>query len=111
MAKKTSLTQEARAAILEALRKAMPLSYACDLAAVPRRTCYDEMERNFEWRTQVYTAKAEAIRGLVALTGKQGGAWKLLKNLGREEFKEHIEQHFSEELTDVLSASGTEEEI
>lgn len=85
------LTPALRETILDALRKAMPLSYACDLAGIDRNTVYNEMKRDRNFSAQIAIAKAEAIKGLVSLTAKQGGGWKLLKNLGREEFKEHVE--------------------
>lgn len=102
--------------LFEALRKAMPLSYACDLVGVPRQTVYDRMNpkhASFDeaFRTKVAVAKAEAIKGLVALTGKQNGAWKLLKNLAKEEFKEHVEIKEESKHTLLLDTGEDEEEI
>lgn len=111
MAKKTSLTQEARKAILEALRDKLPLSFACDIAKVPRQTCYDLMNSDYTWRTQIAHAKTVAIRDLIESTNRQGGAWKLLKNIGKEEFKEHVEHAVSVTQGDMIEdADGKLEE-
>jgi len=91
MPAKSRITDQKKEELFEALRKALPVTIACDLIGIPRQTVYDWMKKNDAFRTQVNICKAEAIRGLVAMTGKQGGAWKLLKNLGKEEFKEHVD--------------------
>lgn len=91
MPKATVLTMQKREELYKALKEAMPFNYACDLCGIPRRTAYDYLKKDETFRTQVELSKAIAIRGLVALTSKQSGAWKLLKCLGKEEFKEVLE--------------------
>lgn len=88
MPKKSIVTEQKKKELYQALEEAMPLTYACDIIGIPRRTVYDYMSKDNVFRTQIELAKAKAIRGLVKLTAKQNGAWKLLKNLGKEEFKE-----------------------
>lgn len=80
-----------RRVILDALAECMPFNYACDLAGIDRETGYRWMRKDKAFAAQVAIAKATAIKGLVDLTAKQSGAWKLLKNLGRDEFQERVE--------------------
>jgi len=90
-----SITARQLEDLCEALEEAMPLSFACDLVGLPRQTVYDTMKRDAGFRTKIELSKAKAIRGLVKLTAKQQGGWKLLKNLGKEEFKEVLEHEVS----------------
>lgn len=91
MPKKSVITDQKKMELYQALEAAMPLSFACDLIGIPRQTVYAWMQTNPAFKTQIDIARAKAIQGLVEATGKQGGAWKLLKNLGKEEFKERVE--------------------
>ena len=91
MPERNKLTKEKKKEICKALEKALPFNYSCDLAGIARNTAYDHLNEKHasydpEFRAQVAIAKAAAIKGLVALTGKQNGAWKLLKNLAKDEF-------------------------
>lgn len=90
-----SITARQLEQLCEALEEAMPLSYASDLVGLPRQTVYDTYKRDPNFRAKIEIAKAVAIRGLVKLTAKQQGGWKLLKNLGREEFKETMEHELT----------------
>lgn len=110
MPKATVLTEQKKKALCDALRECMPLSYACDLVGVPRRTVYDHMGKDEAFRTQVDIAKAVAIRGLVEATNKQSGAWKLLKNLGKEEFKEIVEYRVDESTPILIAGDGDDGE-
>ena len=87
----TKADLETRRLIIDALRKCMPFTYACDLVGIHRTTGYNWLKSNKSFSIEVAIAKAEAIQGLVALTAKQNGAWKILKNIGKEQFKEQIE--------------------
>lgn len=116
MPKKSILDDRKKKELCEALKKAMPMTYACDLVGVPRQTVYDKINPKHAsyddaFRTQVAIAKAEAIRGLIALTGQQNGAWKLLKNLGKDEFKEHVEVKQESTHSLLLDTGDDEEEI
>lgn len=106
MPKQTILTAQKKEELYQALTEAMPLSYACDVIGIPRSTVYAHMKEDDAFKTQIELSKAIAIRGLVKLTAKQGGAWKLLKNVGKEEFKEHVEVQASIKDTLMVVADG-----
>lgn len=108
MGRPTRITDQKKEQLFEALREGLPISYACDYIGIPRQTIYDWMKRNDDFRTQITLNKAIAIKGLVALTSKQGGAWKLLKNLAKDEFKEHIEVEENSTHTFVLETGDGE---
>ena len=104
-------TEAARNIIISSLREALPFSYSCDYAGIDRQTGYRWMESDKEFAAQVAIAKAYAISSLVADTRRQSGAWKLLKNIGREEFKEHVEIKQESELTLILDTGDGEEQF
>jgi len=108
MPKKSVITDQKKEALFQALRDKLPLSYACDIIGIPRQTVYDWIKKNELFRAQIAIAKSQAIRDLVETTEKQGGAWKLLKNLAKEEFKEHVE--IKEEATHQLFVSVDDDE-
>lgn len=103
MGRKIEFTDKKKKALCSALEKGMPLTYAADLVGISRTTVHSHMNPkddlyDEDFRTQVKVAKATAIRGLIALTGKQGGAWKLLKNLAKDEFTDvHKNVHVGDE--------------
>lgn len=96
MPKLDAITEQNKLDICKALEEGLPLLLACDLVGVKRRTCHDHLDKksprfDASFCSRVAIAKAVAVRGLVALTKEQNGAWRLLKNVGREFFKEHVE--------------------
>lgn len=103
MGRKIEFTAKKKKALCDALEKGMPLIYAADLVGISRTTVHSHMNPDDplfdeDFRTQVAISKATAIRGLIALTGKQGGAWKLLKNLAKGEFTDvHKNVHVGED--------------
>ena len=96
--------------LCDALKECMPLTYACDLVGLPRQTVYDWIKRDDKVRAKIEVAKAAAIKRLVTGTEKQGGSWKLLKNLGRDEFKEHVEVEEKHTATIVLDTGDEKKE-
>lgn len=86
------LTEEKRKQLYKALEDGISITYAANLIGVGKSTIYDHMKANEDFRIEVEIAQAKAIKGLVALVRKQkGGAWKLLKSLGKEDYKDHHE--------------------
>lgn len=109
MPKESVLTVQKKLELCQALAKRLPLSYACDLTELPRSTVYDAMKNDEGFRTQVAKAKAQSIHYLVDLTEQQsGGPWKILKNIGKEEFKEHVEiVYTANEEEELVAPDGT----
>lgn len=75
----------------QAIETPMPVTYACDIIKLSRTVFYETLERDAHFRTEIELSKAIAIRKLILLTAKQQGGWKLLKNMGKDEFQETIE--------------------
>ena len=102
---------DTRRILLDAIRKGMPISYASDIAGIDRQTVYNRRDADEKFSAELRLAKAEAIRGLISLTAKQSGAWRLLKNLASDEFKEHIEVEQKATMTLVVDTGDGEEEF
>ena len=99
-----------RSGILEGLRNCLTFKYACEISGVSRDTGYRWMDEDKDFATQVAIARASAIKGLVGLTAKQNGAWKLLTNLGRGEYQERVAVEIEAQGTlHVTDDSGQEE--
>jgi hypothetical protein len=89
-------TEELSNKIVADIAQCVPLRYASQMHGITYETAMSYYNSDSVFRKKCDAAKAASVRGLVALTAKQSGAWKLLKNLGKEEFKEHVEISYDE---------------
>jgi hypothetical protein len=105
------MTDDRKEAILEALRDGMPQRYAAHLVGIHHETLRLYLERDLGFLAKCNVAKAIGIGGLVQLTKEQNGAWKLLKNIGKEEFKEHIDISYDESKPITIHGTDGEEII
>jgi len=103
MPRTSIINDQKKAALLAAIKEGMPVSYACDLIGIPRQTIYDWIKRHESFRYEINIAKAVAIKGLIGEVKEQKGSWKLLKNLGKEEFKEHVEVEYTNPMPVVIN--------
>lgn len=86
------LTLEKKKQLYKALENGVSIRFAAALIGVGKTTVYKQMEVDPVFGTEVRIAQAIAVEGLVAQVRKsKGGAWKLLKNLGKEDYKDHHE--------------------
>ncbi|MCB0423041.1 MAG: hypothetical protein KDD13_00240 [Mangrovimonas sp.] len=91
MSRPVEFTDKKKQALCDAIKEGMPFSYACDLVGVSRTTAYNHMDKTKDvydegFVSQMAVAKAMAVRGLISLVKQEKGAWKLLKNIARDEF-------------------------
>lgn len=105
------MTDERKEAILEALRGGLPARYSAHLVGIHHDTLRKYLERDLDFSARVNIAKAIGIKGFKNLTAEQGGAWKILKNIGKEEFKENIDLSFDESKEIILGGLSKEVKI
>lgn len=89
-------TDEVAEKIVQEVKNCVPLRYAAPIHGVSYDTARLYYNSDPVFRSKVDAAKSASVRALVGLTLKQTGAWKILKNIGKEEFKEHVEVSYDE---------------
>lgn len=107
----TKKTPEKMAEIIRHLRDGLPKELACNISNVGYRTFRTWVSEDEDFRQRVKVATSTAIADLMKeVRSDRGGAWKLLKNIGKDYFKENVEvDHKS---TDGSMATNlTEEQI
>lgn len=90
------MTPDRKEAILEALRGGLPQRYSAHLVGIHHETLRLYLERDVDFLARVNVAKAIGISLFKGLTAEQNGAWKILKNIGRDEFRENIQIEYDE---------------
>lgn len=104
------MTDERKEAILEALRGGLPQRYSAHLVGIHHETLRQYLEKDSDFLARVNVAKAIGISLFKGLTAEQNGAWKILKNIGKEEFKENIEIHYDESKPITLAGDDGEDD-
>ncbi len=98
--------------LCKALKDCMPLDRACDLVGVGRRTVYDWLRTDPDFRTQVMTAKAEAVSHLInqVKANDPTGEWKLLRSLDHKNFGDELRiREIEDERDDEADAMTVED--
>ena len=102
---------EIKRIILECLKEGVAFKYACNLAEIDKTTGYRWMEEDPVFATQCHAYKAMAIRMLVSKVTEKD-AWKILKNIGKDEYKEHVNVVVDESIPiDVELPDGSTDSI
>ena len=105
-------TDERRSIILEAIQNKMPLYLAANYAKLDRTTLHRWIRQDVEFATQIEWAKAKAAGVLIdKVASDSNGAWKLLKNLQPDYFKDEQIQQTNQFLIQIKGSDGKSETI
>lgn len=104
-------TPETVELILKKVSEGLPLVHAFNLAGIGESTGYEWIEKDPIFRRQIASSKSEAVQKLMRMVvTDKGGAWKLLKNVDPENFKET--QHVDHSSTDgTMSPKFSDEQL
>lgn len=104
----TLFTEETKKKLLTHLEEGLPKEVCADLCDMHHETLRQYTIRNPDFLAQMQHAEAIGIRRLHALVLQQNGAWKILKNVGKKYYKEHVEVHYDE--SKPITIHGIDEE-
>lgn len=112
MGRPTVFTPAKKALMLQAIEDGLTRNYAAQLVGIHPETLRLHLQKDSSFLDEIRVSEASAIYGLIPLVKEQNGAWKLLKNLGKESYRDIIDIGFDESkpLT-IKGQDGESEEI
>lgn len=92
----TLFTEETKKKILSHLEDGLPRKLACNLVGMHHETLRVHLKKDLDFLAEIEQSQAIGTRKLHFLVLQQKGAWKILKNVAPDIYKEHIEISYDE---------------
>ncbi len=111
MGRPTKKNPEKMAEIIRHVRDGIPIEHVAALCNIGEQTIRDWRRDDEDFRARIDCAKSRSIADLMKrVRNESGGAWKLLKNLDKKNFRENVElDHTSSDRS--MSPNISEEQI